>query len=592
MYMDDTNCNDQWNFHDESFDFDDGVSTKSFPSEGRESRQSSVRSEAEQELRSYMIFFTDPFLTEKINNVFQAHYNNPQVALQLCQYYYARTNLKSYTIKAELNRMNYTLILDHDTVLTSNDDIENWYFHTLLPLLSDDNKNPNEYLVHDMLMRCSNQSLLADVLEALTTDDIQSKCKAPLIRHRFQASPLAKKCRFVVDLRDPNDEASILGRHVQVDVTLVISIPTMQNSPNDRLDLASIRILIEFSPEPNAPRLSYSAVSIDPLLDVDSDIDSQKLHLAAMTINDHFALFTETTNDDDHSMSNSRDIFRDNFVKTHAGLTSALREIDNATNVSGKLNYLKSLTASLPTLSAAASEIVTAATTSGTFVQSSPLSSFENHIVPHFPPENPQTSSLHSENKCSRPPPVLGGLILSGLKSLAKAAILPDSSIQGIDEEKSHPGHDSVPLTSSHSLWLSSVKQYESFIPSETNPLSNASKGNMSNIYNSDAHSDEDVTDGWRDDDLSLQDDDFILQTIDSNSSQDHSGRGNLWARVSEDLDDLETKRFWSEVLEKIKDGHEDSEPENEVSPKTLRARYRTRAERLGFNRSAYQNPE
>jgi len=604
MDQDQQHSDSQWNFHEEDLDLDDG-----------DIADYATMSKMEQELRSYIVYLTDPLTTVKTNDIFETQYNKPGVALQLCQYYYERPHLKSYTINTELPRMNYTVILDNDTILTSRDEIEEWFSQFLSPLLANDSVKRDDYLVHDMLIRCSNQSLLADIFEALTTDDEKSKCKVPLIRNRLSASLVATKCRFVIDLRNPELEGPGFKRSVHVDCTFLIAIPSQKNL---KLELAALRFLIDFSPEPQAPSISYTVVSINSLLNLQHQTDCDKLHLAAVHLEKDFnarKISSEPCYDhESDSTINTNAIIRDNFLNsitsTHRGISSALREIDHATNVSRKFNYLKSIAVSLPGLAAAAATQNThedihtnlSCTAHGinhrsrvkdtedmeelSKVNDSLLTSIsfkpkQENSLSKPKPENYSKMSIHQHlvDEQSRPPPVLGSLIMTGLKNLAKAATLPDSSSQ-----------------TQHKAEREKLREY-SLEKEPCNSPHIEVKGNENGDGGTiDLTHDEktELNDGWQDDDLFFEDEESVTEITDLARKDQYAIDENqsgviFFSKARENMNNLDTKIFWAQALRRIADEEPTDcnicEARNDDIPaKRNRKRYTTRAERLGLN--------
>ncbi len=282
--------------------------------------------------------------------------------------------------------------------------------------------HPIDNLVDDMLLRASNQSLLADVFPILTIDeheheheheheyenqyehehDLGESCG--IIRSQFLATAVATKCRFVLDMRDEHQ------RTTQVECTLVVSVPYPQeyhhietgltsnnnNSNSDsnknKLDIASVRLMVQFSPEPSAPFVKYHLVSINPMLDVDRD--REKIHAAAKALEEMMAdvdqhqhqhqhqhqyqhedghksaaHYNHNHYNYNHRLGTSQpfamtDTLRDNFLQsiatTQSGLRSALRDIDGVVNVSSKLDYLKKVSAKALPVLPSAEEIIMA----------------------------------------------------------------------------------------------------------------------------------------------------------------------------------------------------------------------------------------
>ena len=76
------------------------------------------------------------------------------------------------------------------------------------------------------------------------------------VRLQFGANAVADECRLVLDIRGDN------ARTLQVDCSIMISIPSGASAnANDKLDLATLRIIIHFSPETSNPFVKYQLVS-------------------------------------------------------------------------------------------------------------------------------------------------------------------------------------------------------------------------------------------------------------------------------------------------------------------------------------------
>jgi len=269
-------------------------------------------------------------------------------------------------------------------------------------------QNPIDNLVDDMLLRASNRSLLADIFPMITSTgtgststgststgsgssldyddndnnididiDIES---CGIIRSELLATAVATKCRFVLDMREE--------RSTQVECTLVVSVPYIQqetgidngsggNSGNSgsgysngnssstsndsKLDVASVRIMVQFSPEPSAPYVKYHLVSIDPMLNVNSPTDREKIRIAARVLEEIIGIDQDQDQHHHHhhhqhqrspgkfTYNQHTDTFRDNFLQslatTQSGFQLALRDIDGIVNVSSKLGYLKKVSA-------------------------------------------------------------------------------------------------------------------------------------------------------------------------------------------------------------------------------------------------------
>ncbi|GFH47428.1 hypothetical protein CTEN210_03903 [Chaetoceros tenuissimus] len=349
-----------------------------------------------QKLLSYIQDIHDPNLLHALNQELSQR-NNPECALQLCRYYHSRENLREYTLDTEVPRMEYQIMLSDEIILTQVEEIQNHFI-----------ANPVDNLVDDMLLRSSNQSLLADVFPIITGSN-------KIVRMQFQANAIATKCRLVVDMRHGHKRSSI-------DCTLLISIPS--GVGNDKLNLGELRLLIQFSPEPQAPYVNYQLVSLVPKIDVRHDFEHIKL--AARGIDqDHFEAHEYDV------MPTDGDNLRDNFLQsvmatqTATGFKSALKEIDGVVNVSKKLNMLKQHLV-LPT-----SDDILKAQEPPTPRNDEDEDNVKRQEGDRMGPTMNTSTGNRIEatkraNEVTKPKPLIGGMLLSGISKLAKAAAIPE----------------------------------------------------------------------------------------------------------------------------------------------------------------------
>ncbi len=390
----------------------------------------------QQKLLEYMEELQDTSLTRAINDELDLkHNNNPEKALDLCRYYHERENLRAYTLDAEVPRMDYQIMISDALILTEAQEIQYHFLH-----------HPVDNLADDMLLRASNQSILADVFPIMTGPD-------KVIRMQFGANAVAEKCRLVLDMRGM--------RTLQVECEITISVPSgigvrVQGSgaptstPNAKLDLASLRLLVNFSPEPSAPFIKYQLVSIKPLLNIHKDADREKIRIASNAM-DYNEVMEQIAMMKEHEMAmvqpefsaNVRDNFLNSLIATHTqntaeGFKSAWRDIDHVVNVSSKLNLLKKAMPVLPStddiLSAEYEEEHEHEHTSGTLkfprprdtppITAAPVpNSFQQQVLPPPPPPNQAMQRESSASSSGGPPkPLIGGMLMSGITRLAKAA--------------------------------------------------------------------------------------------------------------------------------------------------------------------------
>ena len=459
-------------------------------------------------------------LLQSINQKFQTIKNNhnPETALQLCRYYHQRPHLTAYTIDTEVPRMEYQIMVSDEMVLLDANEIQA-YFQC----------NPIDNLVDDMLLRASNQSLLADLFPIITTSDEKddyddddgdgngndddededglshasdlssnlsfgsstsslssnlsfdggaaataadteamtetTNAKTDevdamtgggkereeyfgIVQSQFFATAVATKCKFVLDMREDHD------RTTQVECVLTISIPCQPpqqqqpnnngNNNNNKLNIATARFMVHFSPEPNAPFVKYHLISIQPLVSLDNPTDLQNIRIAARTI-DEMTSMMQPDDDDDHDChgngdngnniahdANYQDYERDHFLQsiistqTTLGFKSALQEIDSVVNVKSKFNFIKDALPVLPS----ADDIMMASDAAALDEIEDPRRQQQQRSFP--PPPRPSHQHQHQQQqqqqqnpKAGRP--IIGGLLLSGISHLAEAVTAPDT---------------------------------------------------------------------------------------------------------------------------------------------------------------------
>jgi hypothetical protein len=175
-------------------------------------------------------------------------YNTVEKAVVLNAILYWSTGL--YTIEKEVARMNYTVVYRRNvadtttsTNLNGDDDGRTAVRHLLVSAAADataeyDNDVDNTAIA--ICTRCANQSLLADLLQALTGDD-------RMIRLQYMATAIAIACRFHVDL-----DAAV----VQAMAALRVSLPI----PHMRWEVADLQVLVVC--EPGQPAVTFRVADV------------------------------------------------------------------------------------------------------------------------------------------------------------------------------------------------------------------------------------------------------------------------------------------------------------------------------------------
>jgi hypothetical protein len=383
-------------------------------------------------------------MLSSINAVLEFEYNTPQKAEELVEYYDSRPKLAEYTRSKELHRMNYKVVLPHGHVETNKERIlaEN--------LLSD----------NSLVSRAANQSLLADLLQVITGNDL-------IVQPQYFAICVATWCEFTIHIGDQGADM------VDCRATLSISLPTEQG---DRLSIAEVSVLVIFSP--SQPMVEFKVLKIDVLLEDHSQLVGVAEFINAMEGHNNYE-------DDGLQQNNvSADIYRDAFLEnsqrmlslSSKGMKSALMQMDSVINIKGKLQSISNFIPGTDQLLAAAEEEVKAFAEvrnqkqqpGNGFPRPSPppprpsISNFipgadqllaaeeeakafaearnrkqqsTGHAFPRPPPPPPRAPGSDEY----RPKSILGGLVSSGWKTLAKSVVLPDDDDPAIYGESVPP---------------------------------------------------------------------------------------------------------------------------------------------------------
>lgn len=436
-------------------------------------------------------------------------------ASELRTYYATRPGLRKYTLGVELDRMDYELILENGK-RTGDKDVIRSYFGVgndgeLLHVRGEGGEEEGVATVEDVLIRSANQSLLADALVALTEteDDVvmdamqedefisqgnEEKKSMGLILSgpTLCMTSVAETCQFIVDLQSGKVEASCdlaISIPFHQDVTKIQHLidPSCENVvENGRLILACAKVSVRFRPgsedgvDNDEPTVQYAVQSVKPFHSAGSLLLQ---HAAISLAHDQEDPFfpdefqyngNEGTTDvrdlfllNHHLLSDSRLLaVSDHLVRlrgaaeaSSTGFRSALRQLDGATNVSGKLHYLKSTTGgggfsgfglALPSAEEIEAAEREAAETGGFSRRESALrfprpdttnqkvSTMHNtqtqRHAPPPPPPPPPPIPAHTALDSSRPRPLIGGLFMSGLSRLAAAATHPDEGSHSWDD--------------------------------------------------------------------------------------------------------------------------------------------------------------
>ena len=222
-------------------------------------------------------------LVRSVNEAFDVEFNaNPNVADEMIDYYKTRPELKEFTLKSELPRMDYEVLVPNGktgegTKLTSTDDVRN-YFSSL----EEENITLDEEV--EIILRAANQSLLADPLAMLTGEG-----NGRLVHFgSFHSTLIATFCSFQLDLRREGE------RRIKVNCELAVCVPSGLDgvgrvpenkcSPENAagkenedkieqsatLELARANLAIQFSPSPTStpsgPLVKYTLLDVKPMI--------------------------------------------------------------------------------------------------------------------------------------------------------------------------------------------------------------------------------------------------------------------------------------------------------------------------------------
>eukprot|EP00536_Pseudo-nitzschia_multiseries_P015409 jgi/Psemu1/291988/fgenesh1_pg.881_\ len=340
-------------------------------------------------------------MLSSINAVLEFEYNTFQKADELVEYYQSRPQLAEYTRTKELARMDYEVILPYGHVETSKEQI------------IADNLLPD----HAIVSRAANQSLLADLLQVITGQDL-------IVRPQYMTICVATWCKFTIHQGDNGADM------VDCRAKLSLSMPT---ADGDRLHVAEVTVCVLFSP--SRPMVEFRVQKIDVVLE-----DYSKL--AGVT---EFLSEMENNNGESEFVNVSPDMYRDAFLEksqrllslSSVGMMSAIQQVDSVVNIKGKLKQISSFIPDTDQLLEVEQETIAFAEARKEEMdhqrkqQELSATSFPRPLPPPPPPRAPNHPYDSSENALQgndveRPKSILGGLVRSGWKTLAKSVAIPD----------------------------------------------------------------------------------------------------------------------------------------------------------------------
>jgi hypothetical protein len=346
----------------------------------------------------------------KLNNLLHSSGSSGgdvSTASELCTYYATRPGLRKYTLGVELDRMDYQLIVPATNnnkgcvSITSKEKIRQFFNVDIHGEKLDNTSIDDDVGVVstvELLLRSANQSLLADMLVALTCpeemmdgvdDERNIKMRSSndgliLSGPTLCMTSVAEKCCFKIDLLSGVVETicllaiSIPYNHHNADVDVI----TNNDNADGRLILARAEVSVRFRPvgidnENEECTVQYAVRSVIPYYAPDSDmIRCAALALAQEEQYTHSFVNSEYNSNNRQGDEGNQCVIatdaRDQFLLSHqlvdsgllvvsdhldrlrgaahaktTGFRSALRQLDGVTNVSSKLHDLGRFGASL-----------------------------------------------------------------------------------------------------------------------------------------------------------------------------------------------------------------------------------------------------
>jgi hypothetical protein len=196
------------------------------------------------ELHAYLSYLASSSTVAKVNARLDRECNTTEKATELVDYYRRRPQLAAYTIRTELPRMDYQLTDRDGTQFKSS---SGNFDDSLASRMLHASAQPNN---DSILIRCANQSLLADLLVFLSTPD-QDNGHA-IVRQDYWATCVADQVCVHVKLPEmvqikacleiiaPSATLEIRGDHkpgsarqvvAHLHVTAALGMPSLENQP-------------------------------------------------------------------------------------------------------------------------------------------------------------------------------------------------------------------------------------------------------------------------------------------------------------------------------------------------------------------------
>eukprot|EP00565_Helicotheca_tamesis_P009159 CAMPEP_0185730778 /NCGR_PEP_ID=MMETSP1171-20130828/11001_1 /TAXON_ID=374046 /ORGANISM="Helicotheca tamensis, Strain CCMP826" /LENGTH=322 /DNA_ID=CAMNT_0028399907 /DNA_START=67 /DNA_END=1035 /DNA_ORIENTATION=- len=224
-------------------------------------RERKIHSQLLAYLKNILLSDENPAVLSSTRAMLKSKYNTPEHASKLYSHYKSKPKLRSYTLEKELPRMDYVVHVndgEEERKLTTTNSIQHFFTQ---------NKESQDE-IEDIILRASNQSIFADMMDVLTGDH---KLIRPL---PFMVTGVVSHCQFHIDLRDKTENTR---KGVTARSTLLVSMPSGNvgntgGKVSNRLNLAKIHTHIQFYPSTdNGSQVQYEICSVEPLLQLPRD---------------------------------------------------------------------------------------------------------------------------------------------------------------------------------------------------------------------------------------------------------------------------------------------------------------------------------
>jgi hypothetical protein len=486
---------DGWDDDDDTLDLDvvDDVETTKLevphpPVSERKLRMTPLELDVQDYIQSI------PTLMANTNVHLQNEYNTVEKAVELQQYYISRPQLLQYTIDKELPRMDYTLLRTaHEGADAAKNDDSTYQKEVIrdkshMARILQASETSSQLQPSSLCGRCANQSILVDILQAMSTtagtSNSNSSTSGPLpppppppsraiLPSQFMSTAIATYCHFTMDI-------SISTVHVVTHFNLSLpmqhssssssSSSSNNNSHQERWNIGQIHATVLFHcpvGPTEVPRVEFRLVDFIPfVVPTDPEWGDHIRQCAAMLQelqlpdDSHEWMMPPSSSSSSSSVpttpaaavfgghsSGMHGNFRDAFVQRQLlsvvttdavhGMKSAWQDLDTATGLVTKFKNLPFLLPSVVPMEYDDDDDDDPDTKHSTRQPVMPHKNTSSYQTgPPPPPPRPPPSK-------SRPTSILGGLV----RSIAQSVTLPEEDPNMYQEWKQNqpPNNSRLP---------------------------------------------------------------------------------------------------------------------------------------------------